>query len=329
MERVKIAVVGCGAVGSFYGARLWRAGADTHFLLRSDFEAVSRGGVRVVSLEGDFTARPHCARRPEEIGPCDVVVIGLKTTANTEFTRLLPPLLRPDTRLLSLQNGLGSDDELARRFGGERVLGGLCFVCLNRVAPGVVRHTAHGKIVLGEYGCGSQPRTHALAEMFRAAGVRCDVTENLAQARWEKLVWNVPFNGLGVASIVGHEAFAAGRVPAEFVIPENGLATDALLAGPGWEQRVRELMREVIAAANALGFPLAPALEEKNLANTRVMAAYKASTLLDFELGRPLELDSIFLEPQRRARQAGVPTPTLDLLCAVLAQLDARRAAAS
>jgi len=324
---MKIAVVGCGAVGIFYGAKLCRIGAETHFLLRADFDAVCRDGVRVYSVDGDFTARPRCARQPAEIGPCDLVVIGLKTTANAEFPRLLPPLLGSGTLLLTLQNGIGSDDELARRFGGERVLGGLCFVCLNRVAPGVVRHSAHGKIVLGEYGQPAQARTHGLAERFRQAGIRCDITANLAQARWEKLVWNVPFNGLGVAGVVGHAAFATGAVPSEFVLPTECLPTDVLLADPGWEMCLRALMREIIAAANALGFPLPPALEEKNIANTRCMAAYKASTLLDFELGRPLELESIFFEPQRRAQRAGVPTPVLDRLCAVLAQLDALRAA--
>ena len=324
---MKIAVVGCGAVGIFYGARLCLTDAETHFLLRTDYEAVCRDGVRVQSVDGDFTARPRCARRPEDIGPCDLVVIGLKTTANAEFPRLLPPLLGPDTLLLTLQNGIGSDDELACRFGGDRVLGGLCFVCLNRVAPGVVRHSAHGRIVLGEYGRPAQARTHALAERFRQTGIRCDVTANLAQARWEKLVWNVPFNGLGVAGGVGQTAFVAGAVPSGFVLPAKCLPTDALLADPRWETCLRELMREVIATANALGFPLPPALEEKNIASTRCMAAYKASTLLDFESGRPLELASIFLEPQRRARGAGVPTPVLDRLCAVLTQLDALRAA--
>jgi 2-dehydropantoate 2-reductase len=324
---MKIAVVGCGAVGIFYGARLCLTGAETFFLLRTDYEAVCRDGVRVFSVDGDFAARPRCARQPAEIGPCDLVVIALKTTANAEFPRLLPPLLGPDTRLLTLQNGIGSDDDLARRFGGERVLGGLCFVCLNRVAPGVVRHTAHGKIVLGEYGRPTPARTHTLAERFRQAGIRCDVTTNLAQARWEKLVWNVPFNGLGVAGVVGQAAFATGAVPSGFALPAACLPTDVLLADPGWETCLRALMREIIAAANALGFPLPPALEERNIANTRCMAAYKASTLLDFELGRPLELASIFLEPQRRARGAGVPTPVLDRLCAVLTQLDALRAA--
>lgn len=321
---LKIGVVGCGAVGSFYGARLCRSGHEVHFLPRSDLAAVRRDGVRIVSVEGDFSVRPRVAAAPEIIGPCDLVLIGLKTTANHEFARLLPPLLGPGTALLTLQNGLGSDDELAAQFGPARVLGGLCFVCLNRVAPGVIHHLAHGRIMLGEYQRPPDSRTERVADAFRAAGVPCDVVTNLGAARWQKLVWNVPFNGLGVAGVVGPAAYLQGRLPPNFE-PGPCLATNRLLGHPVWEPLVRELMEEVVATANALGFPLARALVEENLTRTRVMGTYKASTLLDFECRAPLELDSIFLEPQRRARQAGVATPRLDALGTILQALDTRR----
>src|SRR5205809_6443090 len=100
---MKIAVVGCGAVGSFYGAKLARAGAEVHFLLRSDYEIARRHGVFVRSPQGDFRVHPKCARQAEEIGPSDLVLIGLKTTANDQFPRLLPPLVAPKTAILTLQ----------------------------------------------------------------------------------------------------------------------------------------------------------------------------------------------------------------------------------
>ena len=128
---------------------------------------------------------------PEEIGPCDVVLIGLKTTANAEFPRLLPPLVGPATAVLTLQNGLGNEEQLAKLFPSEQILGGLCFVCLNRTAPGVIRHMDHGLVVLGEFGRWPEPRTHEIAEHFRQAGVSCHVTDNLARSHWEKLCWNV------------------------------------------------------------------------------------------------------------------------------------------
>jgi 2-dehydropantoate 2-reductase len=310
-------------VGSYYGARLARAGQAVHFLLRSDFDVVRQKGVTVRSVEGDFHVQPQCARTPEEIGVCDAVVIGLKTTANDQFPKLLPPLVGPSTAVVTLQNGLGNEEQLACLFPAEQILGGLCFVCLNRLEPGVIHHIAHGKIILGEFQRPPQARTHELAALLRRAGVPCDVTDDLARTHWEKLVWNIPFNGLGVAGVAGHEALTT-RHPSPVTRHPVGpvLTTDQLLADPRWEKLVRELMREVIAAAAGLGFEIPIAFAEKQVERTRTMGAYQASTLLDFEHGRPLELENMFLEPLRRARTAGVPVPRLAALCAVLQQLD-------
>src|SRR5262245_38778306 len=129
---MKIAVVGCGALGSYYGARLYRDRQDVHLLVRSDYAVVRRRGIRVYSPEGDFQVRPRCSRDPVEIGGGDLVLIGLKTTANDQFPALVSPLLTPRTAIVTLQNGLGNEARLADLFGGERILGGLCFVCLNR-----------------------------------------------------------------------------------------------------------------------------------------------------------------------------------------------------
>jgi 2-dehydropantoate 2-reductase len=260
---MKIAVVGCGAVGSYYGAKLWRAGQEVSFLLRSDYDAVRRNGVRVLSPEGDFQAQPRCARRPDEIGPVDLVLIGLKTTANDQFNVLLPPLVGKSTAILTLQNGLGNEEALARLFPPEQILGGLCFVCLNRIEPGVIRHMEYGSIVIGEFQRPPQPRTDDIAGLFRNAGVGCKVSDNLAQAHWEKLVWNIPFNGLGVAAVAGYEAFqtAPNSANARRNTAANTptLATDKLLGDPRWEALVLELMLEVIRAAKALGFAISSA----------------------------------------------------------------------
>ncbi|HEY9171412.1 MAG TPA: 2-dehydropantoate 2-reductase [Verrucomicrobiae bacterium] len=331
---MKIGVVGCGAVGSYYGAQLWRAGEDVHFLLRTDYDVVRRQGVRILTPKGDFLARPACAAQPETIGVCDLVLIALKTTANDQFPRLLPPLVGPQTAALTLQNGLGNEEALARLFPPEQVLGALCFVCLNRIAPGVIHHTDHGQIVLGEFQRPASPRTHGLAAVFRNAGVPCDVTQNLARAHWEKLVWNIPFNGLGIAGMAGYEALANPHSQlGDLNSTAPCLPTDRLLADRRWAGLLRELMDEVIAAANAMGLGVSAELADKMTALTETMGAYKASTLLDFEKGLPLELNSLFFEPLRLARQAGAHTPRLEALCNILCQLDARnrrqRAAAS
>jgi len=323
---MKIAVVGCGAVGSYYGARLCRAGQDVYFLLRSDYAAVRQSGVTVRSFEGNFHIQPKCARMPDEIGVCDVVLIGLKTTANDQFPKLLSALVGPQTAVVTLQNGLGNTEQLARLFPPEQILSGLCFVCLNRLAPGVIHHLEYGTIVLGGFQRRAGPRTRELAAMFRDGGVPCKVTDNLARAQWEKLVWNIPFNGLGVAGAAGYDAFS--RLPsANSRQPAVGpcLPTDKLLADPRWEKLLRDLMLEVIAAAGALGLEIPASYAEEQIERTRTMGAYQASTLIDFERHQPLELDSLFLEPLRRAQKAGVPMPRLAALCAVLRQLDQPR----
>jgi 2-dehydropantoate 2-reductase len=315
---MKIAIVGCGALGSFYGAKLCRDHRQVHFLLRSDYDTVRRHGVTIRSREGDFNVRPKCARAPDAIGPCDLVVIGLKTTANEQFPILLPPLLAPHTAVLTLQNGLGNEEQLAETVRPGQIVGGLAFVCLNRVAPGVVHHIDHGNIVLGEFQRWPEPRTHDIATMFRHAGVPCDVTDNLGRAHWEKLSWNIPFNGLGVASSAGLAALE-GKEPVRRLQP--CLTTDRLLQDPRWSLLVRELMKEVLAAGRGLGFDLPDSLVEKQITRTLTMGAYKPSTVLDFENGLPLELDALFLEPLRQAQSAGVPTPWLANLGRVLTQL--------
>lgn len=317
---MKVAVIGCGALGSYYGAMLARAGQDTHFLLRADYDFVRRHGVQILSPRGDFQVHPHCARTPEEIGPADLVLIGLKTTANDLFAKLLPPVVGLHTAVLTLQNGLGNEEALARLFPAEQILGGLCYVCLNRMEPGVIRHSAHGEILIGEF-CGrSGPRKHDIASVLRHAGVMCEVIDNLERARWEKLVWNVPFNGLGVAAAAGVEAMLDPQSPVTRVQPV--MTTDQLLADPRWFALVRAVMLEIIAAANAKGLVIESAYAQANIDRTLKLGAYRASTLVDFERGQPLELKSLFLEPLRQAKAAGIATPQLARLSEVLKVLN-------
>jgi 2-dehydropantoate 2-reductase len=279
---------------------------------------VRRKGVTIHSKEGDFNVRPRCARTPDEIGVCDVVLIGLKTTANDQFPKLLPTLVGSHTALLTLQNGLGNEEALAKLFSVERIMGGLAFVCLNRTAPGIIHHIDHGKIVIGEFQRWPEPRTHDIATMFRHAGVPCSVTDNLGCAHWDKLAWNIPFNGLGLASSAGCDAFME-KIPVRRT--DECLTTDKLLAHPEWSVIVRDLMMEVIRAGRALGHKLPDSLVETQIQRTLTMGAYKPSTVLDFENGLPLELETLFLEPLRQARAAGVEAPRLANLCRVLTLL--------
>jgi 2-dehydropantoate 2-reductase len=280
-----------------------------------------------------------------------LVLIGLKTTANAEFSLLLPPLVGSHTAILTLQNGLGNEEQLAQLFPVEQILGGLCFVCLNRLGAGLIHHIDHGLVIVGEFERWPEPRTHEIAAAFRHAGVPCSVADSLARAHWEKLTWNIPFNGLGVAGAAGFEAVISGEwpspvgtaaLPAAAGAPTEHtragkqagsdlqpcLTTDRLLNDERWASLLRELMLEVVLTARAIGHPLSDSIINKQIERTRTMGAYRASTLLDFERGQPLELESLFLEPLRRARKVGVPVPRLEALCQVLQRLEQSRHAA-
>ena len=252
-------------------------------------------GITVKATDGDF-ALPSvkAAATPEEIGPVDLVVITLKATANDQLACILPPLMHANTVVLNLQNGLGVDEPVAAIVGPERTLGGLCFICANRIAPGVTECTMPGHVVIGEFAGAPQPRTQAVADWFGRAGVKAEVSPSLLETRWRKLVWNVPFNGLSVV--------------------HDGMTTDVILQSAEREAEVWALMREVQASAAAYGFKIPEDFVVNQVERTRPMGPYKPSTMLDYLAGKPLELEPIWGEPLRRAQAKGVPTPRLAAL---------------
>lgn len=307
LPNFRIAVVGAGAIGGYYGGKLAYFGRDVHFLMRGDLREVRRFGLRLRGkTENVRLAKVNCYRSTGEIGPCDLVFIALKTTSNQDLLQLIPPLLKDDTMLLTLQNGLGNEEFLAEHFGAERVLGGLCFICLHRASPGVIEQfDSGGRLVLGEYDRYPAARTHDVAWEFKRSGVVCTVAENLALERWRKLVWNIPFNGLAITS--------------------GGIDTGAILARDELRAAALALMDEVIAAANRCGHALPTSVALQQMKRTETMGAYKPSTLIDFEMGKPLEIEAIWGEPLRRAIAAGAEMPHLETLYRQLKALNEER----
>ncbi|TAF00609.1 MAG: 2-dehydropantoate 2-reductase [Oscillatoriales cyanobacterium] len=172
MTNRNYAIVGTGALGGFYGARLQKAGLEVNFLLRSDYERVKKHGLIVESPEGDFTLpQVRAYREAHKMPKCDVVIVALKTTQNHLLPKLLPPLLKDNGAVLVLQNGLNTEPEVAKIVGAERVVGGLC---------------------------GITDRLHQIARDFKRAHIPIKMSEDLLLSRWKKLVWNIPYNGLSV-----------------------------------------------------------------------------------------------------------------------------------
>ena len=294
MKRITIAIIGSGAVGGYYGARLAQHGHDVHFLLRSDFAAVKKDGWMVKSVDGDFVLHPNQFTAHEDVSTmpqADLIIIALKATANDVLPKLLPPLVKESTAVLTLQNGLGNEDVVANIVGADRVLGGLAFVCINRVGAGKVHHSDHGLIKVGDFARTTMDRPNWIEQMFGAANIACRAIDDLKKARWEKLVWNVPFNGLGTAML---------------------MTTDQLIGSNAGLELVRGLMQEIITTAATQGITFPADLIEQKIDHTRTMGAYKTSMQVDRETGRPIELDAIFLQPRKVAQSSNVLTKHLD-----------------
>jgi 2-dehydropantoate 2-reductase len=234
----------------------------------------------------------------------DLVIVTLKTTANDQFESLIRPLLKDTTTILTLQNGLGNEERLAELFGAQRVLGGMCFVCINRLEPGVVHHIAEGTITLGEFRPTDGARVRQIADMLQSSRIPARVLEDLRYGRWEKLVWNIPFNGLSA------------------VLDQT---TDLLIGSPAGEALVRDIMQEVLTAARAVGVELPASLVPAKIEQTRGMGAYKTSMHLDMQAGRAMEVEAIFGFPVRAAQQAGASVPRLEMLYRLLLLRDANR----
>jgi 2-dehydropantoate 2-reductase len=305
------AIVGVGGVGGFYGIHLARSGAEVHFLLRSaprDAEALE-----LQSPDGRYTVRHgrDCYLHHDwrELPQVDVVLVAVKATANDAVAPRTAQLVRPGGAVLLVQNGIDAEPEYAAALPADiDVLGGLAFLASHRAAPTRFVHVDYGALTIGRYQegyrpAGSSPALQAIAADLARAGVPVITADDLLAARWQKLVWNIPFNGLSV--------LLQAR-------------TDALMADPSSAALARSLMAEVLAAAADDGRELAPGLIEEMLAVTRTMRSYAPSMLLDFAHGRPLELQAMYRAPLRRAARAGARMERTAMLADALEFLDAR-----
>ena len=319
----RYAIIGSGAIGGYYGACLQRGGAEVHFLLHSDYDQVVNHGLVIESVTGDFALpKVYAHRHTNTMPPIDVVIIALKTTQNALLPQLLPPILGPETALLTLQNGFGIEAELAHwashdqlaRLQNPTILGGLCMICANKVGPGTIRHLDYGSVLLGQHRADHQPAgvsplLSAIGQDFQAGQVTVEMVDDLRLARWRKLMWNIPFNGLSVVM---------------------NATTAEMMADPTIRQLAEQLMVEVLGAAQCdgnrfspgQGRHLPPELITHMLTHTEHMAPYRTSMKIDFDQSRPLELEAIYGNPLRAAQAAGAAVPTIESLYHQLKAMD-------
>ena len=311
----RVAVVGAGAVGSYFGMRLAEAGHDVRFLMRRDYDAVKAAGLHLTSHLGDLSLdAPTVERTPEALaahGEVDWVLVGLKATAIPDLPKLLGPLLSGDTRVLAIMNGLTVDDEIAAQLpDGASLFGGLGFIGVIRGEPGRVIHQEFGALNLGHHGDDPDELQRGVA-LFAGSKVEIRPEPSLLKARWEKLCWNIPFNGLCVIA--------------------GGVGVDQVITEPPLYDAAYEIITEIVAAGNAdleaRGESVridGGRLAHQFLTQTLNMGAYRPSTVIDYNEGRPLELDAIFRQPVQRASELGVGVPMMSMVASLVGKLGDR-----
>lgn len=295
---MKYAIIGTGAIGGFYGARLDKAGFEVHFLLHTDYQYVVDHGLTIDSCDGNFTLpSPKVYDSTSKMPQCDVVIVALKTTQNHLLSSLLPPLLKPDTIILLIQNGIGVEADVQQLFPSQPIAAGMAFICSAKAGPGHINHQFYGNINIGNYSCHNPQRYNQMLADFRAAGIGAADVDYL-EARWKKAVWNMPFNGMTVAL---------------------NTTTNRLLSCESTHRLIYDQMLEVIGAAQALGVKnLDTRFADKMIANTIKMPPYSPSMKLDFDFHRPMEINYLYTRPIAEARAAGFAMPKLEMLEAEL-----------
>jgi 2-dehydropantoate 2-reductase len=291
---MKVLVIGTGAVGSFYGSLLARQGVDVSVLARSDYSAIKDHGIQVQSPLGDYSFRPAQVLRDaaELQKKPDFVLLCIKVVEGADRVGLLRGALGPQTAIVLVSNGIDIETEIAQAYPDHELISGLAFICVTRTAPGRIWHQAYGRLVLGNYPQGLSEKALTLSQVFAQSGVPCQASPDIVTARWQKCVWNAPFNPLSVLS--------------------GGLPTSQILGTQ--EALVRNIMEEICRIALAAGHPLAADVVDANIANTHKMPPYKTSMLLDCEAGRPMETEAILGNAVRVGRALHVGIPHLETI---------------
>lgn len=296
---MKIAILGAGALGCYYGARLAEARHDVCFIGRSVYEPLRREGLHVESVHGDMhLPQVQVCRKAEECGPVDLVIVCWKTTCNNQLGNYLPALVQEHTEVLTFQNGMGNAEVISAYVPAERVYIGLCFVCCMMDTPGNIRHLEGGDIQFAPFvsSAAGSARAREFAALFERARIVSTAFDHAEQIQWCKLSWNIPFNGLCVA--------------------HGGISVKKLFTLPGEEERARAIMEEVCATAEKRGYPLPLDMVQRQMERTRVMGEFIPSSAVDYLRGRPVEYDAIWGRTLERAREACVEVPHWEQLAA-------------
>ncbi len=304
-----ICIVGCGAIGALYGGKLAQVGYKVDVIARHETDEIAKLGIRIESVWGSFNFKPNAVF--SKIEDCsnqyDIVLVAVKALPQHQseaFVKSVGRLLKPNSAIFVIQNGLNSELPYAKYLPTHSIIGGLAFVCSNRISPRLVHHIDYGRLVLALYS-GSGEILNSLIEAFTEAGVPVKSTANLIEARWSKLIWNIAFNPLSVIC--------------------DSATTKQLLEMPETAALCRALMTETVQVAEHIGIHLPEGIIDRNMNDTLSMPAYKTSMLLDYEANRPMEIEAIVGELLRTAQANSLEVPHISTIYAILNLISARQ----
>lgn len=284
MKNLTFGIIGTGALGGYYGGLLAKSGKDVHFLLKSDYQWVKEHGLRVDSVNGNFTLlNIPVYQHTSEMPKCDVVLVCLKTTSESLLPALLNPIVQKGTTIVFIQNGLENEKMASALFPDCHLVAGLGFICSRKVGPGHIEHLDYGKLTLAMYDSKNQMALDRIQSAFESSDIQVELSENLELARWKKLVWNIPYNGLSVVL---------------------NATTKEMMEDEQTKNLIYDIMLEVIGAANACGCRIEEKFADKMLASTMQMKPYAPSMKLDYDFNRPMEIHAIYERPIMAALKA-------------------------
>ncbi|HUK40593.1 MAG TPA: 2-dehydropantoate 2-reductase [Candidatus Acidoferrales bacterium] len=302
---MRIAVMGTGAVGGYFGAKLAAAKNEVSFVARgAHLEAMRRHGLTVASPEGDLHVTDAVfTSDPAEIGVVDLVLFCVKSYDTVAASTKIAPLIGQETLTLALQNGVDNADKIAQITGNKSTLAGVVYLGAQLARPGVIKFSAGGRIIFGQLDGEVRTTTRSIAQMLAAAKIACEISPEIRKAQWRKLLWNAPFCAISclVRGTVGE------------IIESESL-----------RQLAVDCMLEVREAAATQSIDLEPALLDETLQFSKSLGDFKPSMLQDLEAGRPLEYEAFNGIVIDILRRAGKSAPTSQVFYGALKFLDER-----
>jgi 2-dehydropantoate 2-reductase len=294
----QVMVVGAGSVGGYFGAQLAKSNPNISFLLRPHtLKAVKQRGLTVRSAKGTFTVHPPAASDPRDLATPDLVILGVKAYDLDEVMGQLEQVLTDGTVILTLQNGIDTEDRIVARLGRDCVVAGVAFIYSKIVEPGVINHYKRGAVAVGELMGHRSDRLQRIVELFKQAGVSCQISDDIRKAKWEKMCWNCVFNPITV--LIDDKVAKALDHPEMMAV-------------------IRQIVGEVAAVSAALKVPLAPDMADKVVKWTQEIRDIHTSMYDDWKAKRPTEIDHLNGYIVRIGRKLGIPTPVNEALTAMI-----------